>query len=229
MAASSDLLKAPDDRPFPPCPPCSPGSRGPVGPPGPRGPVGPIGPQGVPGSLNSTATCFVLAQLVHLFEQLMDYYSDRYISFFIPGTSPWLMKGKVQQIYVSTEGTYGGLLVIDTEDGTHIGVPISAIAALKFDDSTVGYNNNITYLTKPDFPPGCDTNIVTAIYEYVSAIPSDTVVTLAVGSETYETSFIPSLVYLNKYGLIVLANEDGTNPVFVPVTYLASIATNTTT
>ena len=228
MAASSDLSKAPDDRPFPPCPPCPPGPRGPVGPPGPRGPVGPSGPQGVPGSLNSTAACFVFAQLAHLLEQLMDYYPTQKISFFIPGTSSQLMKGWIQQIYVSTEGTYGGLIIIDTDEGIYNGVPISAIAALKFDDPTVGYIQGITYLTKPDFPPGCDTNIVTAIYEYISEIPSDVAVTLAVGSETYATSLIPSLIYLNKYGLIVLANENGTNPVFVPVTYLSSIATDAT-
>ncbi len=232
MAASFDSSRASDDRPFPPCPPCPPGPRGPAGPPGPRGPVGPPGPKGprgVPGSLNSTAACFVLAQLAHLLEQLIDYYPDQSISIFIPGSSGQWLRTKIQKVYVSTEGTYGGLLVlVDWYEGLYLCVPISAIAALKFDDPTVAYNSAITYLAKPDFPPGCDTNIVTAIYEYVSEIPGDVAVTLTVGSSAYSTSVDPSPIYLNQCGLIVLADESGTNLVFVPVTYLASIATDAT-
>ena len=67
--------------PFPPCP------RGPAGPPGPPG------PRGLPGSLNSTAACFVYAQLAHLLEQLIELYPGLTLYVFLPGISPWWISG----------------------------------------------------------------------------------------------------------------------------------------
>lgn len=126
------------------------------------------------------------------------------------------------QVYKSTEGTYGGLFLLG--DGGYVAFPLSAIAALQFETDTAVYNPAITYLSKPDFPPGYDTNIVTAIYEYVSTIPGDVSVLFNIGSYVRSTD----LIYLNKYGLIVQADEHGNNPAFIPTTFITGIAPQTT-
>ena len=192
---------------FPPFPPCP---RGPAGPPGPPG------PRGLPGSLNSTAACFVYAQLAHLLEQLIELYPGLTLYVFLPGISPWWISGIPERVYQSTEGTYAGLFILDGSG--EVAFPLSAIAALQFETGTAVYNPAITYLPKPTFPPGCDTNIVTAIYEYVATLTGE--VLINVGSNVRSTGPI----YLNRYGLIVQADELGNDPAFVPLTYITGIA-----
>lgn len=165
--------------PFPPFPPCPPGPRGPAGPPGSMGPRGPAG------SLNKTAQCFVYPQLAHLLEQLIDLYPGLTLYVFLPGISPWWVSGAPYQVYKSAEGTYGGLFLLS--DGGYVAFTLSAIAALQFETDTAVYNPAITYLSKPDFPPGCDTNIITAIHEYVSTIPGDIDVLFNIGSYVRST------------------------------------------
>ncbi len=221
MTTSFDSSNAPDDRPFPPCPP---GSRGPSGPPGLCGPVGlagPPGPLGIPGSLNGTAACFVYAQLVHLLEQLIAYYPGVEIHVFSMGNTPWELIGVPQKIYVSTEGTYGGLLIMKKEGIEDVAVPINKIALLQFKNGAVTYNPAITYLPKPDFPPGCDKNILTAIYEFVPTLPKDGLI-INIGTKLTLYGRI-YYMYLNQYGLIVTADNHGNNPSFIPVTYMTSI------
>ncbi|HPR40841.1 MAG TPA: hypothetical protein PKY19_02300 [Oscillospiraceae bacterium] len=192
---------------FPPFPPCP---RGPAGPPG------PLGPRGLPGSLNSTAACFVYAQLAHLLEQLIELYPGMTLYVFLPGISPWWVSGIPERVYQSTEGTYAGLFILDGSG--EVAFPLSAIAALQFETGTAVYNPAITYLPKPTFPPGCDTNIVTAIYEYVSTLTGE--VLINIGSNVRSTGPI----YLNRYGMIVQADELGNDPAFVPLTYITGIA-----
>lgn len=200
----------------PPFPPCPPGPRGPAGPPGPQGPRGPAG------SMNYTAQCFAYAQLAHLLGQLIDLYPGVPLYVFLPGISPWWISGVPQQVYQSPEGTYGGVFILG--DGGEVAFPLNAIAALQFTDSATVYNPAITYLSKPDFPPGCDTNIITAVHDYVSTIPAGTEVLINIGSNIRSTG----LIYLNKYGLIVQADESGNDPAFVPLTFITGIAPQTT-
>ncbi|MGE4484760.1 MAG: hypothetical protein AB7C97_06585 [Oscillospiraceae bacterium] len=216
MATSLNSPQTPDGFPRPPWPPCPPGPPGPQGPRGPIGIAGPPGPRGLPGSLNNTAECFVYAQLAHLLEQLIDLYPGLTLYVFLPGISPWWISGIPYQVYQSSEGTYAGLFLLN--GGGSVAFPLSAIAALQFETDTAVYNPAITYLPKPDFPPGCDTNIVTAIYEYVSTLSG--VVLFNIGSNVRSTD----LIYLNKYGLIVQADEFGNNPAFIPVTHITGIA-----
>ncbi len=190
--------------PFPPCP------RGPAGPPGPPGPPGPHG------TINDTALCFAYAQLAHLLEQLILYYPGAFLYVFMPGISPWYIAGVPQQVYRSSEGTYGGLFVIG--DGGTVAIPLSAIQALQFD--TAVYNPAITYLPKPNFPPGCDTNILTAVYDYIGSLP-EVDITIDCGSNVYSTGPL----YLNKYGIIVQADGTGNDPSFIPVMQITAIGT----
>ncbi len=204
--------------PFPPFPPLPPGPRGPAGPPGPRGPAGPAG------TMNNTAQSFAYAQLAHLLEQLIEYYPGQTLYVFLPGISPWWISGTPYQLYKSEEGTFGGLFLLGDSDD-NVAFPLSAIAALQFETGTAVYNPAITYLPKPDFPPGYDTNIITAIYDYVSTIPSDIDVLFNIGSNVRSTGPI----YLNKYGMIVQADEFGNDPAFIPLTFITGIAPQTTT
>lgn len=169
--------------------------------------------------MNNTAQCFVYAQLAHLLEQLIEYYPGLILYVFMPGISPTWVAGIPYEVYQSSEGTYGGLLVLGDDVDGFVAFPLNAITALEFESGAV-YNPAITYLTKPDFPPGCDTNIVTAIYEYIATIPGDIDVLFNIGSSLRSTGPI----YLNKYGLIVQADEFGNNPTFVPLTFITGIA-----
>jgi len=197
---------------WPPCPPCPPG------PPGPRGLPGPPGPRGLPGlpgSLNSTAACFVYAQLAHLLEQFLDLYPGQTLYVFMPGLSPWWISGIPDQVIISAEGTYAGLFLLD---GAYpVAFPLSAIAALQFETGAV-YNPAITFLSKPDFPPGCDTNIITAIHDYVATLTGDVLFDIA----SVADSMGP--IYQNPYGLIVQADALGNDPSFIPTTFITAIA-----
>ena len=196
--------------PFPPCPPGPPGPRGLPGPPGPRG------LRGLPGSLNNTAECFVYAQLAHLLEQLIDLYPGLTLYVFMPGIGPWWISGIPDRVFQSSEGTYAGLFLLDGE--YPVAFPLSAIAALQFETGTAVYNPAITYLPKPDFPPGCDTNIVTAIHDYVATLTGDVLFDFA----SVADSLGP--IYQNPYGLIVQADALGNDPTFIPVTFITAIA-----
>lgn len=222
-----------------PCPPCP---RGPVGPVGPMGPVGPTGPNGSigvtgpigatgpagiagptgstgpigpAGSLDNTAINFAYAQLAHLLDQLISYYPTSTLYVFLQGISPWWISGVPYQLYVSSEGTYGGLFILNSSG--YVAIPLSAITALQFDTGAV-YNPAITYLSKPDFPQGCDTNIITAIYDYVASLTGE--VLIDTGSNVYSTGPI----YLNRYGIIVQADEFGNEPAWIPVLPITAIA-----
>ncbi len=192
--------------PFPPYPVCT---RGPVGPPGPPGPSGPAG------SMNNTATCFVYAQLAHLLEQLIVLYPATTLYVFLSGFDPWVFTGLPYQLYQSAEGTYGGLFILDNA-GEYIAIPLSAIAALQFETGAV-YNPAITYLSEPAFPPGCDTNQVTAIHDYVGTLTGD----YEFDFESHVWSTGP--VYKNEYGMVVQADVSGNDPAFLPTTHIIAI------
>ncbi|MCI1960258.1 MAG: hypothetical protein LKJ25_11640 [Clostridia bacterium] len=214
-AMSSEQLWPPYPPYPPPCPPkCLPGPRGPAGPPGPQG------LRGLPGSLNNTAISFAYAQLSNLIKQLIEYYPTNTLSVYIIGFSPSLVSGLPYELYSSTEGTFGSLFILD-DGGNHQAVPLSAICAIYIDG--VAYNPAITYIPKPDFPPGYDTNEITAIHDYVGGMTTDV--------QFYMDSHVNSsgAIYLNPYGLIVQANTDGTNPLFIPVMHIIAFEPYTTT
>ena len=188
------------------------GATGPVGNPGPAGSNGPTGPAG---SMDNTEISVAYAQLAHLLEQLISYYPTSTLYVFLKGLSPWWISGIPYQLFVSDEGTFGGLFILNSSG--YVAIPLSAITALQFDDGAV-YNPAITYLSKPDFPPGYDTNIITAVYDYISTLSGD--VLIDTGSNVY--SMGP--VYLNKYGIIVQADQFGNDPAWIPVLPITAIA-----
>jgi hypothetical protein len=194
------------------CPSCSPCYYGPPGPPGSQGPRGIPGIPGVPGapgSMNDTATCFYYAQLAHLIAQLIEFYPTSLLFVFLNGVNPWYVTGTPYQLYTSTEGTYGGVFILE-DAGQFEAIPLTAISAMQFDTGAI-YNPAITYLSEPDFPPGCDTNIITAVHDYAATLTGD--VLIYTGSVVNSTGPI----YKNECGLIVQADALGNDPSFIPV------------
>jgi|GEM_PF-1447012 len=187
------------------------GVVGPIGPTGAQGIQGETGPEGAPGSMNNTATCFSYAQLAHVIEQIIVLYPATVITVYLPGFSPAAVTGVPFQLFASPESTYGGVFVLE-DSGQYEAIPLSAIVAIDLGVGSV-YNPAITYLSAPEFPAGCDTNIVTSLYDY---LPESTDVTVYLGSLISGTGTI----YRDEYGMIVLSDALGNEPTFIPVLQL---------
>ena len=161
---------------------------------GPPGPPGPFGPPGAPGNLNDTAVGFVYAQLAHVLTQIIKYYPTTVLHAYVTGFAFTLagFEGIPVELYSSPDGTYGGLFVVQ-ESESKGAVPLQSIALLSYTGGTP-YNTAITYLPKPTFPQGFDTNIVTAVHDY---LPLFTPVTVYTGTAVAVTG----VVYKNVYGM----------------------------
>lgn len=187
---------------------------------GPPGPPGPFGPPGRPGDLNETAVSFTYAQLAHVIEQIIYYYPTTTLLAYATGFTFAGLEGTPVELFSSPDGTYGGLFVVE-EGGESGAVPLQSIASISF-GAGIAYNPAITYLPKPIFPEGFDTNIVTAIHDY---LPLHTPVTVYMGSVISATG----IVYKNEYGMLVLAADTlGNSPKFIPVTNITGIVPTVT-
>lgn len=165
-------------------------------------------------SAPETALCFSYAQLAHVIEQLILYYPTSVITVFTTSFNAATITGTPHALYSSAEGTYGGLFIL-LDNAQFEAIPLNAITAIYTGDGTV-YNPSITYLTAPKFPAGCDTNVITAIHDY---LPVSTEVQMYMGSLVQASG----MVYKDEYGLLVLSDADGNTPVFIPVTPITAI------
>jgi hypothetical protein len=168
----------------------------------------PVGPE-------SSAINFCYDQLAHLIEQLIVLYPTNAITVYTTGAFPYYVTGTPYQLYSSPEGTYGGIFVVDSGGGQYGAIPLDAIVAIDLGTGGV-YNPAITYLTPPTFPQGFDTNIVTAIHDY---LPVPTSAEIDMGANLY--SLGP--VYKDEYGIIVQADALGNLPTFIPVMKITGI------
>jgi len=179
------------------------------------GPPGPTGPSGLPGNLNNTAASFTYAQLAHVITQIIQYYPTTVLRSYGTGFTFAGLEGTPVELYSSPDGTYGGLFVI-SESGDIGAMPLQSIACITL-GAGVPYNPAITYIPKPVFPAGFDTNIVTAIHDY---LPVSTPVTVYMGTVIDVTG----IVYKNVYGMLVVTDDVlGNNPSFIPVTNITGI------
>jgi hypothetical protein len=153
-------------------------------------------------------TNFGYAQLAHVIKQLITLYPGNTFTVYTRGFSGVSVTGTPVELFRSSSGTYGTLFILgDAEE--YAAIPLNTIAAIRPGEGSV-YNPAITYLTPQDPVPGFDTNLLSAYHEY---IPVSTEVELYMGTVLTASG----MVYRNEYGIIVLANEDGSNPLFVPV------------
>lgn len=95
------------------------------------------------------------------------------------------------------------------DGGNKEAIPLNAITAIYLGAGSV-YNPSITYLTPSGLASGFDTNLLSAYYE---SLPVSTDVHLFMGSNVNASG----MVYKNEYGIIVLSDEEGNTPVFIPV------------
>ena len=169
------------------------------------------------GGLADTSLCFITAQYTHIIKQLLALYPTSVMSVFTTNTGT--ITGTPYQVYTSPEANDGGLFILINSLGQYETIPLMAITAIYIGADTV-YNPSITYLPAPaPLPPGCDTNLMTAIHDY---LPVPTEVIIYVGPLTQASGEI----YRNEYGVIVLSDADGNTPIFIPVNQIARIITN---
>lgn len=182
---------------------------------GPPGPPGPFGPPGKSGNLNDTAVSFTYAQLANVLTQIVRYYPTTELRAYATGFTFAALVGTPVELYASPDATYGGLFVVE-ESGDRGAIPLQSISSITFLGG-VSYNLAISYLPKPIFPTGFDTNIVTAIHDY---LPVGTPVSVYMGSVVQ----VDGIVYKNVYGMLVVADDmTGINPSFIPVTNITGI------
>lgn len=156
----------------------------------------------------NSATCFCYAQLAHVIQQIIMFYPTSTITVFTKGLSASSITGTPYQLFASPVATNGAIFIV-MDNGQQQAIPINAITAIYTGDGTV-YNPSFTYLSSPTFPAGCDTDLVTAYYEYLKDV---TDIDIYTGSNIHATG----TVYKNEYGVIVLSDGSGNTPVFIPV------------
>lgn len=170
---------------------------------------------------DSTAICYSYAQLANIINQLITMYPTNVMTVYTTGFSASTITGTPYQLYPSSEGTYGGIFVL-LDAGKQEAIPLSSIAAIYTGDGTV-YNQGIKYLPPQMFNPGCDTNIITAIHDY---LPVSTNVQMYMGAIINASGTI----YKNEYGVLVLSDRLGNTPVFIPVMHITvALPTDTST
>ncbi len=162
----------------------------------------------------NTAICFSYAQLAHIIEQLILMYPTNIMTVYTNGFKASGITGTPYRLFSSQEGTYGALFIL-MDNGQQEVIPLNTITAIYTGDATV-YNPAISYLKPPKFPAGCDTDLITAYYEY---LPVSTEVLMYLGAIVEATG----IVYKNEYDVIVLSDTDGNTPVFIPVTNITAI------
>ncbi|HHW49626.1 MAG TPA: DNRLRE domain-containing protein [Clostridiaceae bacterium] len=157
---------------------------------------------------DTTGTDFAYEQLAHVIEQLINLYPTNEFTVFTNVLSSSNITGTPLELFKPSPGTFGALFILD-EAGQKKVIPLNSIVAIYLGSGSV-YNPSITYLTPPKLAPGFDTNLLASYYEY---FPVSTRVQLWGGA----IIFAAGMVYKNEYGIIVLSDEDGNTPVFVPV------------
>ncbi len=177
------------------------------GPTGPIGPTGPTGPTGPSSTLANSTLCFCQAQLAHVIEQLMEKYSGNTFTVY---TNSWFnVVGVPSALYQSPEGNGPGIFILTDDTGNFASVTLNTITAITVGSGTI-YDSTITYLA-PTLPlsPGCDTDVVTAIHDYLP-ISSDV---LNIYSEILLES--TGNVIKNEYGMLVLQSSTDNHPIFI--------------
>jgi hypothetical protein len=199
------------------------GSTGPTGATGPAGLIGPTGATGPSGSTYSLADstfCFCNAQLANLIRQIIDIYAGTTVRVY---TATWFtVEGIPTSLYQSPDASGPELFILTDNTGASAAVSLNSIVAI-YPGAGSTYNPSITYL-EPKLPlsPGCDTDLMYAIHDYLPV------------SANLVNVYTPVLldmtnkvVYKNEYGILVLCtNVSGAEPYFVPSLKITFIEKN---
>jgi hypothetical protein len=156
----------------------------------------------------TSAFCFAYAQLANLILQIITLYPSNVISVFTSGLTPYTVTGVPKKLYVSPDATYEALFILEDNQQEEV-IPLNTITAIYTGDGST-YDPSIQYLDAPQFPDGCDKNLITAYYNYFSL---STYVDIYSGALVHASG----MIYKNEYGILVLSDEAGNTPIFVPV------------
>lgn len=173
-------------------------------------------PAGPPGDLKNTAMNFCYAQLAHIIRQIIDLYPEGKLYVYTNSFYPSDIEGTPHELYSSPSGTFGGLFVVKSED-EYGAIPLQSITAIELSEELV-YNDSITYLTPPILPEGFDKNIATAVHDY---LPVSTKGILCFGAHL----LAPGVIFKNESGIIVMTDEKGNSPTFIPTVNITGIYT----
>lgn len=170
------------------------------------------------GGTVDTMGCFAVAQLTHFLSQMIAAYSTTTWSVF--STSLASYSGMPLDMYTSPYATSPGLLRLVDVNGNYETLSIAHITAIYPGDGTV-YDPAFTFLPPPvPLPPGCDTNLITAIQSY---LPLGTSVNIRLGPSVSASGDI----YRNEYGVLILSDTAGNTPIVIATPHILRIFTDT--
>lgn len=159
-------------------------------------------------SVNSNVTLldFQYQQFANTLSQIITYYPTTLIRAYTPGL--YAIDGTPNSLYTSPEAASAGIFTM-LESTELQSVALNTIVAFRTGQGTT-YNESISYLDPPTpLPEGWDTNIITAIHDYLT-IGQEVTVYWGIGNST------EGFVYRNEYGMLVVTSDmSGANPYFI--------------
>lgn len=165
--------------------------------------------------LNSNAAdnsrCFALNQFANVLEQLVTIYPGATVNIFSERLAT--ITGPIYSLYKAPDSGSIPLLILGSET-EQVAFNIDKITVLYFPDSA--YDDSITYLEPPEpFLQNCDTDLIKNIYSYVNVGDNISVT-------TGPTTSASGQVYINEYGIIVVA--DPTSTMFLMTPHIFSLS-----
>lgn len=162
--------------------------------------------------------CFAVLQYANILRQMVTAYSSTTWSVFSESLASY--SGTPVDVYTSPLASGPGLLRLLTTNGQYLALPIQNITAIYPGDGTV-YDPDFQYLPLPDpLPQSCSTDMLAAILSYLP------VGTLGVGFRLGPSVSASGDIYRNEYGVVVLSDEQGNTPIFLPTPKILLIQTD---
>ena len=183
-------------------------ATGPIGPTGATGATGPTGPTGPTGSISNTASCFCVAQMRNIIEQIIALYPDD--NLIVAMESGNNASGRPGSLIPGpdTNPDAGLFQLVNTQGTPEEALSICRIASITVTSST--YNDAITYLPVPSpVLEGCDANCEAAARSYLPV--GTTNVDINAGGQTVAQGD----VLRSEFGMVVIVGNDNSNPSFV--------------
>ncbi|HMM06461.1 MAG TPA: hypothetical protein PKD52_07330 [Clostridiales bacterium] len=161
--------------------------------------------------------CLAVLQFANILRQMVTAYSSTTWSVFSESLASY--SGTPVDVYTSPLASGPGLLRLLSTNGQYLALPIQNITAIYPGDGTM-YDPNFEYLPLPDpLPQSCSTDILAAILSYLP------VGTPGVGFRLGPSVTASGDIYRNEYGVVVLSDEEGNTPIFLPTPKILLIQT----
>lgn len=167
-------------------------------------------------STADTTACFAVAQMANILSQMITAYAGKTWSVFTSTLASY--SGVPLGLYTAPGLTQPGLLQLVDINGDYETFPIASISAIYPGDGTV-YDPSFTFLPAPEpMPPGCDTDLLSAIRSY---LPVGTDVSLRMPVSVSASGSI----YKNEYGVLILSDASGNTPILIASPHIRRIFT----